>query len=97
MIWPCEYAPLGRFVFSLDENGQMVRHPLWQLECWLFRYTDYPDTPPPNKWLEIDGETLCVFQAYDFAKYRESLLGIERKKRQSGLKPLRAKCTNTGI
>ena len=96
-VFPTEYAPNGRFVFSLDDQGQMLRHPLWQLECWLYRYTEYPQVTPPKMWLEIPGENLCFFQAYEFAKYIEALSAPARMKHQFGLKHRLGKCTDTGI
>ena len=72
------YPPVGRFVISQDEQGNSIRVPYWQLDAWLHRYTDYPATFPPNMWLEIPGEGLCVFQPYDYAKYLEKTSTLEQ-------------------
>ena len=77
-----EYPPVGRFVISHDAQGSTIRHPFWQLDAWLYRYTEYP-TMPPNMWLRIPGEGLCLFQPYDYAKYLEKTSTPERKKSQS--------------
>ena len=77
-----DFPPMGRFVISQDAQGNNIRVAFWQLDAWLYRYTEYP-TMPPNMWLRIPGEGLCLFQPYDYAKYLEKTSTLERKKSQS--------------
>ena len=75
------YPPIGRFVINQDEQGNSIRVAYWQLDCWLVRYTDYLSMPP-NLWLKIQGGGLCLFQAYDYAKYLEKTSIPEQTKFQ---------------
>ena len=77
-----DFPPIGRFVISQDALGNNIPVAYWQLDVWLCRYTEYP-TMPPNMWLRIPGEGLCLFQPYDYAKYLEKTSTPERTKSQS--------------
>ena len=85
-VFPTVYAPPGVFVVSEDQ------FPLWQLENWLYRFSDYP-AKVPNTWIQIQGETPCRFHPHKFAKYLEAISCSAQTIHPSG--PLRHPYTGT--